>query len=129
MGTVAKMFLEGLTAPVTIYSSKIGTRGIDLTAFVSDMSAPFTFDKWFTLTNSQNGDKKEREIIINANKIGLTQAAVRADARMIFQFFSPRSHTPNKNHESSPHLSQFFSRRIFSARRISSVVCCRFFTS
>ena len=52
MGTVAKMFLEGLTAPVTIYSSKVGTRGIDLAAFVSDMSAPFTFDKWLTLTNS-----------------------------------------------------------------------------
>jgi hypothetical protein len=72
MGTVAKMFLEGLTAPVTIYSSKVGTRGIDLAAFVSDMSAPFTFDKWLTLTNSQNGDEKERQIIIHAYEIGLT---------------------------------------------------------
>ena len=72
MGTVAKMFFEGLTAPVTIYSSKIGTSGIDLAGFVSDMSAPFTFDKWLTLTNSQNGDEKERQIIIHAYEIGLT---------------------------------------------------------
>jgi hypothetical protein len=66
------MFLEGLTAPVTIYSSKVGTRGIDLAAFVSDKSAPFTFDKWLTLTNSPNGDEKERQIIIHAYEIGLT---------------------------------------------------------
>lgn len=72
MGTVAKMFFEGFAASVAIYSSKIRTRGIDLAGFVSNMPAPFTFDKWLTLANSQNGDKKERQIIIHADEIGLT---------------------------------------------------------
>lgn len=66
------MFFEGLAATVAIDSSKIPTRGVDLAGFVSNMSAPFTLDKWLTLANSQNGDEKERQIIILADEIGLT---------------------------------------------------------
>jgi hypothetical protein len=123
------MFFEGLAASLAMYSPKIRTRGIDLAIFVSNMPAPFTFDKRLTLANSQNGDEKERQIIINADEIGLAQAAVRADAGMAFQFFSSRSHTSNENHEPSPHFFQFFLRRQSSARQISFAVCCCFFTS
>jgi len=66
------------------------------------MTAPFTLDKRLTLANSQDGDEKEREIIIHADKIGLIQPAVGTDAGMALDFFPFRAHTPDENHEFSP---------------------------
>lgn len=60
MGTVAKMLLHGLATTVASHSSQIRTRGIDLVALVGNMAAPFALDKWLPLTDSQDGDKKER---------------------------------------------------------------------
>jgi len=60
MGTVAKMLLEGLAAMVATYCLHISTRRVDLAALVGDMAAPFTLDKWLTLADPQDGNKKER---------------------------------------------------------------------
>jgi len=60
MGTVAEMLLEGRAATVATYCLHIRTRRVDLAALVGNMAAPFTFDKWLTCADSQDGDEKER---------------------------------------------------------------------
>jgi len=54
------MLLEGLAATVATYCLHIRTRRVDLAALVGNMAAPFTFDKWLTFADSQDGDEKER---------------------------------------------------------------------
>jgi hypothetical protein len=57
-----------------------------------------TQDEWITFFNSQDGDKKDTEIVIHSLKISLVQTANRAPPGVLVQYLCFGSYAGDKDH-------------------------------
>lgn len=101
MWAVIEALLKTLAAAVAANRQYIRFGRINPAHFVSDMTAALALDKRLALANPKDGYKEERQVVIRADEIGLTQATIGADAWLALEFFPSRSYTADENHLAS----------------------------
>ena len=86
------------TAVRTLVWAQLDAGSVCLSAFVCHVPAALTFDKSFTFANPQDGNKKERKVLIDSDEIGLAQATVRTGAWLFLKSFLPGANAADENH-------------------------------
>ena len=98
MRAVFKILIERLAA-TPARPGRAGLRSSIIRAkSPSGLLAAVAHNKGFALFNSEYGDKKQAEIVIDALRIGLIQSAHRAPARILVQNLFFRRNAGNQDH-------------------------------